>query len=136
MDAKVLTRMVARRSPGRTGPLRLRRATLPARHRDGRERVCPRCPDLFIKPRLAGRLMLDRCPECGGLWFDGGELAGLLRSRSAAKKRRAGPRRRSIARRLRREIAEEARQRKADDFDLVTICDVLVQLVGRLFSRR
>ncbi len=31
-----------------------------------------------MKPFPAGRVELDRCPFCRGLWFDGGELEQVL----------------------------------------------------------
>jgi Zn-finger nucleic acid-binding protein len=46
--------------------------------------ICPRCdvPLTAITPRDQQELILDRCPECAGLWLDAGEL-GKLQDRSA-----------------------------------------------------
>lgn len=47
-------------------------------------RQCPRCADNMVE-RLFGGVTLDRCPGCGGLWFDGGELQAVVaRYRSGA----------------------------------------------------
>jgi Zn-finger nucleic acid-binding protein len=41
-----------------------------------------RCPACEARPELArldvGAFGVDRCPECLGLWFDGGELGPML----------------------------------------------------------
>ena len=51
-----------------------------------RERACPRCAGSQLK-RVAfspgSRVNVDECPECGGCWFDDGELEKLcLESKS------------------------------------------------------
>lgn len=42
--------------------------------------LCPRCKAPLIATREqtpSGRVEIDRCPSCHGVWFDGGELAAL-----------------------------------------------------------
>lgn len=41
------------------------------------QRVCPGC-SAGMKPFVAGKVELDRCTFCRGLWFDGGELETVL----------------------------------------------------------
>ncbi len=41
------------------------------------QRACPSC-SASMKPFQAGRVELDRCTFCRGLWFDGGELETVL----------------------------------------------------------
>jgi Zn-finger nucleic acid-binding protein len=41
---------------------------------------CPGCT-APMKPFLAGKVELDRCPFCRGLFFDGGELEQVLNKR-------------------------------------------------------
>jgi Zn-finger nucleic acid-binding protein len=44
------------------------------------KRPCPRCPDIVMMRRFfsARRLVeVDECPNCGGLWLDGGELSRI-----------------------------------------------------------
>jgi Zn-finger nucleic acid-binding protein len=38
---------------------------------------CPRCRGLLVRARVDGArpFHLDRCPACGGIWFDAGEWA-------------------------------------------------------------
>ena len=38
---------------------------------------CPRCRGLLVRARVDGEhpFHLDRCPACGGIWFDAGEWA-------------------------------------------------------------
>lgn len=38
---------------------------------------CPHCNSTAIILELAG-VEIDYCPECGGIWLDGGELETLL----------------------------------------------------------
>lgn len=40
-------------------------------------RTCPGC-SAQMRPFPAGKVELDRCTFCSGLWFDGGELEALL----------------------------------------------------------
>jgi Zn-finger nucleic acid-binding protein len=50
----------------------------------GRRRRCPRCGRRMVAVQAPGTsedLVLDRCPEGDGLWFDAGELERLLASR-------------------------------------------------------
>ena len=44
---------------------------------------CPGCGS-SLEPQSYGRLEIDRCPECGDLWFDPRELADYLAHRGAA----------------------------------------------------
>ena len=40
-------------------------------------RYCPKCPHSVLLPFMYARdsgIELDRCPRCGGIWFDYGEL--------------------------------------------------------------
>lgn len=40
-------------------------------------RVCPKCK-VDMEDRLFGGVTLDRCGQCQGLWFDGGELGVVI----------------------------------------------------------
>jgi len=55
---------------------------------DGRRsrRRCPRCPRRLreIDPGNEWELLLDRCPQCRGLWLDRGEMQSLMLSASSA----------------------------------------------------
>lgn len=44
-----------------------------------RGRVCPEC-DRTCLPFNCGPVVVDRCPQCGGIWFDPGEI-GVFRER-------------------------------------------------------
>ena len=46
--------------------------------------TCPSCT-AKMKPFPAGKVELDRCTFCSGLWFDGGELEALLGKKLPAK---------------------------------------------------
>lgn len=40
---------------------------------------CPRCAVALERKTVRGRVTeIDRCPTCGGIWFDDGEIAELL----------------------------------------------------------
>ena len=39
---------------------------------------CPKC-NQALKTRLVDQLEIDECPNCGGAWFDLGELKAVLR---------------------------------------------------------
>ena len=41
-------------------------------------RRCPNCPGSLEGYTFEG-FALDRCPECGGVWLDGGELEAIVR---------------------------------------------------------
>ncbi|MFP4026893.1 MAG: zf-TFIIB domain-containing protein [Candidatus Brocadiia bacterium] len=43
---------------------------------------CPKCNDVDMEELTFPRsdLVIDRCPECRGLWFDNGELQEILRT--------------------------------------------------------
>jgi Zn-finger nucleic acid-binding protein len=51
---------------------------------DGRagRRRCPRCPRKLreVAASVEQALLLDRCPQCRGLWLDRGEMETLIRS--------------------------------------------------------
>ena len=47
-------------------------------------RTCPGC-SAQMRPFAAGKVELDRCTFCNGLWFDGGELEALLGKKLPAK---------------------------------------------------
>jgi Zn-finger nucleic acid-binding protein len=51
---------------------------------DGRrtKRRCPRCPSRLREVRVGveAEVVIDRCPEGHGLWFDRGEMAAAIRS--------------------------------------------------------
>jgi uncharacterized protein len=39
---------------------------------------CPKCSDSQLKPQVLRGVEVDRCGDCGGVWFDENELAKLL----------------------------------------------------------
>lgn len=41
-------------------------------------RKCPRCKSVMDKISLADDLIIDRCPQLHGFWFDKGELGQLV----------------------------------------------------------
>ena len=46
-------------------------------------RTCPKCEGIVMmqhKFRADKPVMVDDCPNCGGVWLDGGELAEIRRS--------------------------------------------------------
>lgn len=51
-------------------------------NRDHEAGVCPSCTPAHELTRiLIGAYAVDRCPDCEGLWFDGGELGPMLTDR-------------------------------------------------------
>jgi len=57
------------------------KARLKRVERSGKENqplVCPRCQGALESYSFM-EFFLDRCPSCGGLWLDRGELEGILR---------------------------------------------------------
>ena len=45
-------------------------------------RRCPKCPDITMLQHRFSRekpVVVDECPNCGGVWLDGGELAEIRR---------------------------------------------------------
>lgn len=46
-------------------------------------RTCPGC-SVPMRPFQAGKIELDRCSFCNGLWFDGGELEAILGKKLSA----------------------------------------------------
>lgn len=70
---------------GEVGDLKDLRELLPsmssnaAWRRDLETGACPTCKERTTLLRLpVGAYGVDRCPECLGLWFDGGELGPML----------------------------------------------------------
>ncbi len=48
---------------------------------EGRRRArCPRCRAEFHRVETDG-VLVEACPTCGGIWFDGGELKALAQRR-------------------------------------------------------
>lgn len=47
--------------------------------------ICPECKETSLKTVVQyGGVELDRCPDCQGLWFDGGELEEILGTSATA----------------------------------------------------
>jgi uncharacterized protein len=44
----------------------------------GSEIHCPKCPGL-METYSFREIILDRCPMCGGIWMDKGELEAVIR---------------------------------------------------------
>ena len=40
---------------------------------------CPKCPGSRLVASRVGDIELDRCEQCGGIWFDKHELVPVLR---------------------------------------------------------
>ncbi len=38
---------------------------------------CPKCKELLVAKQVRGT-EVDRCPACGGIWFDNSELEAIL----------------------------------------------------------
>ncbi len=49
--------------------------------RKSSRRECPQCAAAMRGEAAHGEVALDRCCECDGLWFDGGELAVWIAAR-------------------------------------------------------
>ena len=51
----------------------------PARSRINPQRKCPKCAVVMANHNYCydSNILLDRCPECRGIWMDGGELAAV-----------------------------------------------------------
>jgi Zn-finger nucleic acid-binding protein len=67
------------------GPAKALRALLPTRpmsvsvQRDHQTGICPACDPSHALDRVpVGAFAIDRCPDCEGMWFDGGELGPML----------------------------------------------------------
>lgn len=41
--------------------------------------TCPKCSGRQLEPVVVDGTEVDRCPACGGVWFDKGELGEALR---------------------------------------------------------
>jgi Zn-finger nucleic acid-binding protein len=52
-------------------------------HADGKKGICPRdAADLLrVYSSIDRRVVLDACPECRGIWLDGGEFEKLFAAR-------------------------------------------------------
>ena len=46
-----------------------------------RKRLCPKCGVDMQNRRLTRSVRADSCPDCAGVWFDHGEIKGLLLGR-------------------------------------------------------
>jgi Zn-finger nucleic acid-binding protein len=57
-------------------------ATSVPAHVDARGGVCPLCRGVLVRARVDCEhpFHLDRCPICGGIWFDAGEWAAIAAS--------------------------------------------------------
>ena len=61
------------------GELLPRRSSNIAWRRDLQKGACPACAERPELERVGvGSFGVDLCPQCGGLWFDGGELGPML----------------------------------------------------------
>ena len=65
--------------------------SLPEAHTSERKRRCPICNINMKKVKIGGEtgVMIDACIRHDGLWFDGGEVADLIKiisARSTVKK--------------------------------------------------
>jgi Zn-finger nucleic acid-binding protein len=71
-------------------PLLALRPTGASLQRDQARGVCPACdPAHGLQAIPVGAFFIDRCPECEGLWFDGGELGPMLTDQGLAALLRA-----------------------------------------------
>ena len=55
------------------------------------KRGCPRCPEITMLQHTFSRekpVLIDECPNCGGVWLDGGELAEIRRRVPSMKDRK------------------------------------------------
>jgi Zn-finger nucleic acid-binding protein len=52
-------------------------SALPEAHTSEKYRRCPRCRAKMSKINV-GEMLVDRCPNGHGLWFDGGELGRFI----------------------------------------------------------
>ncbi len=47
---------------------------------------CPRCHEVQLQEIEVGKVLLDRCPRCAGIWFDHDEVGGIIGRRDGIKK--------------------------------------------------
>lgn len=40
--------------------------------------TCPRCDAIDLVPEERHEITIDRCPRCGGVWLDHGELEKIV----------------------------------------------------------
>ena len=61
-------------------------SSLPLAQTGEKKRQCPRCGKKMDKVHMGKEpmILVDRCPRGHGLWFDGGELAQVMRQQGAA----------------------------------------------------
>jgi Zn-finger nucleic acid-binding protein len=78
-DERELSRLLAT-APDELQRLRSKESTTVSRTAAAR---CPRDATALVRVLSASdrRVVVDRCPQCRGIWLDGGELASLLRAR-------------------------------------------------------
>jgi membrane associated rhomboid family serine protease/Zn-finger nucleic acid-binding protein len=64
-----------------TPPLFKPRPVQPAGKTEEQSRICPRCKKKMRKFNYAydSNVFLDKCPNCGGIWTDGGEVRQIAR---------------------------------------------------------
>ena len=67
---------------------------------------CPLCIDETLEPRFHGRVEIDVCPRCRGVWLDRGELEKLVE-----------PTDQPVAARTARDADDLDRRRHDDDDD-------------------
>ena len=56
------------------------------------KRPCPKCPGIKLlqhKFSPAKPVIVDECPNCGGIWLDGGELAEIRRPATTVDRKEA-----------------------------------------------
>jgi len=46
---------------------------------------CPKCDGAALLPLELGDILLDRCEDCAGIWFDHGELEAVIGAGGAAR---------------------------------------------------
>lgn len=46
---------------------------------------CPKCENAALLPFELGDILLDRCEDCAGIWFDHGELEAVIGAGGAAR---------------------------------------------------
>ena len=54
------------------------------------KRSCPKCPDIkMLQHKFSPEkpVTVDTCPNCGGIWLDGGELAEIRRPAKASDRK-------------------------------------------------
>lgn len=99
LDPGELERLIARRASGHPGTVELAASLAHLRDnapevREGEPYDCPRCGDQTMGKLAYQRndqtVVADKCPKCGGLWLDSGEL-GLLFALEEEDRRSSSP---------------------------------------------